>query len=109
VGPYFQEHLQELRDLPIVGDVRGMGLMACVECAISENDGDALSLDYEIGNRIDRHCHDMGLILRPMINMCILSPPLTITREQIDETVRILRAGIEKAMDDVRAEGIWSG
>jgi adenosylmethionine-8-amino-7-oxononanoate aminotransferase len=44
-----------------------------------------------------------------MINMCILSPPLTITREQIDETVRILRAGIEKAMDDVRAEGIWSG
>jgi adenosylmethionine-8-amino-7-oxononanoate aminotransferase len=109
VGPYFQERLQELMDLPIVGDVRGMGLMACVECLITDKGTDALSLDYEIGNRIDRHCHDMGLILRPMINMCILSPPLTITREQIDETVRILRAGIEKAMDDVRAEGIWSG
>jgi adenosylmethionine-8-amino-7-oxononanoate aminotransferase len=109
VGPYFQERLQELRDIPIVGDVRGMGLMACVECDITDEDGDALALDYEIGNRIDRHCHAMGLILRPMINMCILSPPLVITREQIDDTVRILRAGIEKAMDDVRAEGIWSG
>ena len=109
VGPYFQKRLQELRDLPIVGDVRGMGLMACVECLITDKRTDALSLDYEIGNRIDRHCHDMGLILRPMINMCILSPPLTITREQIDDTVRILRAGIEKSMDDVRAEGIWSG
>jgi adenosylmethionine-8-amino-7-oxononanoate aminotransferase len=109
VGPYFQERLRELMDIPIVGDVRGMGLMACVECAITGEDGDDLALDYEIGNRIDRHCHEMGLILRPMINMCILSPPLIITREQIDETVRILRAGIEKAMDDVRAEGIWSG
>jgi adenosylmethionine-8-amino-7-oxononanoate aminotransferase len=108
VGPYFQERLRELMDIPIVGDVRGMGLMACVECAITGRDGDDLALDYEIGNRIDRHCHEMGLILRPMINMCILSPPLIITREQIDETVRILRAGIEKAMDDVRAEGIWS-
>jgi adenosylmethionine-8-amino-7-oxononanoate aminotransferase len=109
VGPYFQARLRELMDIPIVGDVRGMGLMACVECAITGEDGDDLALDYEIGNRIDRHCHEMGLILRPMINMCILSPPLIITREQIDETVRILRAGIEKAMDDVRAEGIWSG
>jgi adenosylmethionine-8-amino-7-oxononanoate aminotransferase len=108
VGPYFQERLRELMDIPIVGDVRGMGLMACVECAITGRDGDDLALDYEIGNRIDRHCHEMGLILRPMINMCILSPPLIITREQIDETVRILRAGIGKAMDDVRAEGIWS-
>ena len=109
MGPYFQERLQELRDIPIVGDVRGMGLMACVECEISGHDGDALAMDYEVGNRIDKHCQSMGLIVRPLINMCVLSPPLIITREQIDELVGILRAGIEKAMQEVRAEGIWSG
>ncbi|MDH3521695.1 MAG: aminotransferase class III-fold pyridoxal phosphate-dependent enzyme, partial [Myxococcales bacterium] len=108
VGPYFQQKLQELRDLPIVGDVRGMGLMACVECVIGEHsDPGALTRDYALGDRIDRHCQELGLIIRPSINMCILSPPLTITREQIDETVRILRQGIERATADVRREGLW--
>ena len=35
VGPYFQARLRELSDIPIVGEVRGMGLMACVECALA--------------------------------------------------------------------------
>ena len=109
VGPYLQQRLQELRDIPIVGDVRGEGLMACVECVISQDSRDALTLDYEIGSRIDEHCHNLGLIVRPLINMCIMSPPLTITREQIDEMVNILRKGIELAMEDVRREGVWAG
>jgi adenosylmethionine-8-amino-7-oxononanoate aminotransferase len=109
VGPYLQERLQDLNDIPIVGDVRGEGLMACVECVISQDSKDPLSLDYEVGNRIDQHCHELGLIVRPLINMCIMSPPLTITREQIDETVRILHEGIAQTCEDVRREGVWSG
>ena len=66
-------------------------------------------LDYEVGDRIDRYCQELGLILRPFINMCIVSPPLTITRDQIDEMVRILRAGIEKAMEDARKDGHFKG
>ena len=31
-GPYMQQRLGELLDIPIVRDVRGKGLMACVEC-----------------------------------------------------------------------------
>lgn len=105
VGPYFQERLQELSDIPIVGEVRGMGLMACVECVISKESQDPLSLDYEIGDRIDKHCQRLGLIVRPLINMCVISPPLVITRAQIDELVDMLREGIECAMEDVRREG----
>jgi adenosylmethionine-8-amino-7-oxononanoate aminotransferase len=83
--------------------------MACVECVISQDSRDALTLDYEIGSRIDKHCHNLGLIVRPLINMCIMSPPLTITRKQIDEMVSILRKGIELAMEDVRRDGVWAG
>jgi putrescine aminotransferase len=108
VGPYFQARLQELRDLPIVGDVRGMGLMACVECVISEDSKDPLMLDYEVGNRIDKHCQSLGLIVRPAINMCVMSPPLPITRAQIDELVGILRKGIELTTVDLRKEGLWN-
>jgi adenosylmethionine-8-amino-7-oxononanoate aminotransferase len=105
ITPYFQERWQELRDIPLVGDVRGVGLMACVECEIDPESEDSLKLDYEIGNRIDQYCQELGLILRPNINMCIVSPPCTITREQIDEMARILRTGIEKAMEDVVRDG----
>ncbi len=109
ITPYFQERWQELRDIPLVGDVRGAGLIACVECQIDPDSDDTLKVDYEIGTRIDDYCHELGLILRPFINQCIVSPPLTITREEIDEMVRILRTGIEKAMADARRDGLFKG
>jgi len=107
VGPYLQEQLRTLYDIPIVHDIRGVGLMGCVECELNQG-GDDLEMDYEIGNRIDKHCQELGLLVRPMINMCVMSPPLTITREQIAEMISILRQGIERAMQDCIDEGIWS-
>jgi len=73
--------------------------MACVECdndAVSPND------ELSIGERIDAYCQELGLIVRPIYNMCVMSPPLTITKQQIDEIVAILRAGLEKAAADVQ-------
>jgi len=107
IGPYFQQRLAELRDLPIVGDVRGMGLVGCVECSLGG--GDDLELDYAVGNRIDAHCQALGLLVRPFVNMCVMSPPLTISREQVDFLVDTLRSGIERSMADLRAEGVWNG
>lgn len=108
VGPYFQQRLATLRELPIVGDVRGMGLMACVECVSSKTSRTPLTMAYDIGSRIDAHCQQLGLVVRPIINMCVISPPLIITEEQVDTVVALLRKGIERATDDIRKEGIWS-
>ena len=41
--------------------------------------------------------------------MCVMSPPLIITRPQIDDMVGILREGISRTMDDLRSEGVWEG
>ncbi len=102
-GTYLQQQMQTLWDIPIVSDVRGLGLMACVECEIMQGNND-LAMDYEIGNLIDKHCQELGLIVRPIINMCVMSPPLIITRDQIDEMVAILRKGILLAMEDIENE-----
>jgi adenosylmethionine-8-amino-7-oxononanoate aminotransferase len=107
VAPYFQSRLQELRDIPLVGDVRGEGLMACVECGEKVDWSAPPTMDYEIGNRIDKHCQELGLIVRPIINMCVMSPPLIITKPQIDDLVGMLRQGIQRTMDDMIAEGLW--
>jgi len=109
VAPYFQARLKTLEDLPLVGEVRGAGLMACVECVADRESRNPLALDHAVGKRIDAHCHELGLLVRPLINMCVMSPPLVITRDQIDDMVAILREGIARTMDDLRREGLWRG
>jgi adenosylmethionine-8-amino-7-oxononanoate aminotransferase len=109
VAPYFQARLKTLEELPLVGEVRGLGLMACVECVADRESKNPLQLDRAVGVRIDAHCHELGLLVRPLINMCVMSPPLTISREQIDDMVAILREGISRTMEDLRREGLWQG
>ena len=94
LGPVFQEKLKTLLDLPIVGDVRGQGLMACIECVADYNEENPLALDLKVGEIIDKHCQKLGLLLRPAINMCILSPPLIINKNDIDKIVSILRQAV---------------
>ena len=93
VSPHFLERLHALREHSIVGDTRGIGLVGCVEGRFS-GDGDRLALDREFGSRIDRKCEELGLIVRPLVNMCVFSPPLVITEAQIDEMFDILEQAI---------------
>ncbi|SIQ98091.1 Adenosylmethionine-8-amino-7-oxononanoate aminotransferase [Rhizobium sp. RU20A] len=109
LSDYFQESLSTLGDLALVGEVRGIGLMACIECVADHVDKNPLALDLEVGKRIDRHCQERGLLVRPLINMCVMSPPLTITRAQIDTMTEILRESIRATMDELVREGLWAG
>ena len=110
VGPHFQARLAELARIPLVFDARGMGLVGCVECTVRglEHSGmsheELLVFDTDLGARIDRHCQSMGLMLRPMVNLCVFSPPLIITREEIDTMFDILREGILRTMHEIEAE-----
>jgi adenosylmethionine-8-amino-7-oxononanoate aminotransferase len=106
---YFQERMRTLASLALVGDVRGVGLMAGVECVADRTSNNPLQLDLDVGKRIDRHCQELGLLVRPLINMCVISPPLVITKDQIDRLVEILHKGIALTMDDLVRERLWSG
>jgi adenosylmethionine-8-amino-7-oxononanoate aminotransferase len=106
---YFHAALKPLEELALVGEVRGMGLMACIECVAEKAGRTPLALDLEVGERIDRHCQQRGLLVRPLIQMCVMSPPLTITRDQIDQMAEILDAAIRATMDDLVRDGLWRG
>ncbi len=109
VTPYFWEKMKALEALDLVGEVRGLGLMACIECVADKSNKNPIRLDTEVGNRIDAHCQELGLLLRPLVNMCVMSPPLVITRDQITTMADILHEGILRTQNDLRAEGIWQG
>ena len=90
MGEVLQAGMATLSDLPLVREVRGAGLLGCVECG----DGQNLERDYQLGLEIDRRCQARGLLVRPIVNLCVVSPPLTITPEQIDFMVSVLRDSI---------------
>lgn len=109
VGPYFEEQLATLLDLPVVGEVRGSHFMMCVENVANRETKELFDPDVQIGNRIAAHCQERGLIIRPIAHLNVMSPPLTLTRDQIDTFVSILRDSINATMDDLATEGLWKG
>ena len=108
ISPYFFNQLETLYDIPIVGDVRGKGLMAGIECVINKESKDPLILDKAIGSRIDEESLKIGLIIRPIYHICVLSPALIIQKKQIDDLVQKLQQSITSAMNQVESEGLWS-
>ena len=107
IEPYFHNKLQKLYELPIVGDVRGKGLMAGIECVINKDSKEALILDKAIGSRIDEESIKLGLIIRPLYHICVLSPALIITKSQIDDLVEKLFTAIENSLQQLKTEGLW--
>jgi len=106
VGPYFEKRLAQLDTLPLVGDVRGSHFMLCVENVANKQTKALLPEEIGIGKRISDHCEKRGLIVRPIGHLNVISPPLTLMRDEIDELVEILGASIEATADDLVREGI---
>ena len=59
-----------------------------------------------IGNRIAKKCQEFGLIVRPVGNFTVISPPLILTRDQIDQLVMALKKGIEGTIDELKNDGV---
>jgi putrescine---pyruvate transaminase len=96
VTPQFQARLRRLGErFDIVGDARGMGLLGCLECRADLHD-ESFASDMQFGSRLDAICEEMGLIVRPLVNMAVFSPPLIITPAQIDEMFDIMEAALER-------------
>jgi adenosylmethionine-8-amino-7-oxononanoate aminotransferase len=98
--------LAALGALPLVGDVRGMGLLAGVEFVADRHTRTLLPGSLTAGKRVAAECRRRGLIVRPLGDVVGISPPLVITEEQIDALVDILAAAILTVADGLVADGI---
>lgn len=101
VGPHFESSLRELADLAIVGDVRGSHFMMGLEFVRNKKTKQYFDEDVGIGMLVSRHAQNRGLIVRPLGAMIVLSPPLILSIEQIDEIATTLRESIIAAMADL--------
>ena len=68
----------------MLGDVRGSHLMACVEFVRDKETRTPYPDAIDIGKRVSNQADALGLIVRPVENLNIMSPPLIITRDDVD-------------------------
>ncbi len=95
-GPYFQACLrQAFEDHPIVGEVAGAGLVAGIQLAQAPRTRTRFPNGGEIASLCRDFCFNGNLIMRASGDRMLLSPPLVITRAQIDEIVEKAKQAID--------------
>ncbi len=105
VGEYFQKSMQEtFGALPIVGEVRGVGLMAAIEFVADPLTKTRLDPSLKVGARISKAARDRGLIARAMPHGEILgfAPPLVTTREEVDRIIDIAHRAVLSVMGELK-------
>ncbi|KIV74035.1 Omega-amino acid--pyruvate aminotransferase [Pseudomonas sp. FeS53a] len=85
-APYLQQRWQELADHPLVGEARGVGMVGALELVKNKKTRERFN-DLGVGMQCREHCFRNGLIMRAVGDTMIISPPLVITKDEIDELV----------------------
>ncbi|AOO80550.1 aminotransferase [Bosea vaviloviae] len=109
VGGYFQDRLKAaFAQLPIVGEVRGVGMLGALEFVADRAAKTRFDAGLKVGARISKAARDRGLIARAMPHGDILgfAPPLVTTKDEIDEIVGIAEQAVRQVMDELAREKV---
>ncbi|WP_159992838.1 aspartate aminotransferase family protein [Roseomonas sp. 18066] len=106
VGPYLQAKLRGFLDHPLVGEVRGVGLIGAVQLVSDKANRTVLPAAAGIGPLIQNVAMEKGLIVRASPDAVYFCPPLIITRAQVDELVAIFAEALEVGLAEARRQGL---
>jgi len=102
IGPYLQKRLREcFEDHPIVGEVRGEGLLAAIELVPDKRERAFFPNVGDVGTRCRNYCFDTGLVCRAIRDTMVLAPPLVVRQSEIEEIIALLRAAIDRTAQDL--------
>jgi putrescine aminotransferase len=102
-APYLQKRLRELADHPLVGEVRGVGMLGAIELVQDKASRKRFAGDVGVGMICRGHCFNQGLIMRAVGDTMIISPPLVISPAEIDELVDKARKCLDLTAAEVLA------
>ena len=98
-GAHLLDRLQALKDrFSCVGDVRGAGLMICIEFVKDKSSKQPYAPGDPFLRSFMHHCMRLGLLARMQANKLYLSPPLIITRSAVDQIADVVEEAIAAAM-----------
>jgi adenosylmethionine-8-amino-7-oxononanoate aminotransferase len=88
--------LEEMADHPLVGDVRQCGLIAGVELVADKASKQTFPWERQLGAEVCRRARKHGLFVRPLGDVLVVMPPLSITLDQLDEMLAIMRRSLDE-------------
>ncbi|MBU5614052.1 adenosylmethionine--8-amino-7-oxononanoate transaminase [Geomonas azotofigens] len=94
---YLQDRLQRLMELTHVGDVRQEGMIAGIELVRDRHSRDPYPWEERVGVRVCLEARKRGIFIRPLGNVIVVFPPLSISLDEL----AILMDGIESSIRDV--------
>jgi len=111
MGRVLHRRLAALLDLPLVGDVRGRGLLAGVEFVADTTSREPLPRSARLAETVTDAALDEGLVVWPNVghadghngDLVMLAPPFIVTEDQIDEMLELLTRALRRAADRVGA------
>lgn len=109
LGDTLRDTLAEaVKDSPIVGEVRGIGMLAAIEFVADPHNKVRFDASHKVGAKMSAACLANGLIARAMPHGDILgfAPPLITTLEDIQEIAAIVHRSVASVGDDLARDGI---
>jgi putrescine aminotransferase len=101
VGPYLQRRLREtFAGHPIVGEVRGTGLLAAIELVPNPAKREYFADVGNVGAHCRNYCFKSGLISRAIRDTMVLAPPFIISESEVEEIIAKLKAAIDSTARD---------
>ena len=98
-GEYLFAELNKLYQYPIVGDIRGIGMLWAIELMADRVNKNKLNCNPPVGNFIRQWCWDNGMILRNNGDILVIAPALVISPEEIDFMLQKISEAIQAAID----------
>ena len=96
VGPRLQAALRKFADHPLVGEVRGVGLIAAIELVADKKTKAKFDPVGKVALYLFERAQEHGVILRAIQDYIAFCPPLIVTPEQIDQIVERFGAALEE-------------
>ena len=101
-GPYLQQRLAELLDHPLVGQVRGVGLMAAIELVQDKEQHKNYPKDLGVGGICRDFALANGLVMRAVGDSMIICPPLVISKAEIDELMEKTQKSLDQTLVQIQ-------
>ncbi|MFT7106511.1 MAG: putrescine aminotransferase [Yoonia sp.] len=106
-GPYLRKKWEALADHPLVGEARIIGMMGSI--ALTPDKATRAAFAGEtgtVGFICRERCFINNIIMRSVEDRMIISPPLTITCDEIDILIERARKSLDEAYEQVKADGL---
>lgn len=90
--------LSRILEFPHVGDVRQKGFMVGIELVRDKKTKEPYPIEDKMGIKVCNIAREKGLLIRPLGNVIVLMPPLSISHQELKRLIQITKESIEETL-----------